>query len=251
MNAMTTSSLPTGSIKRNGYNPNRMAPEKFNELVEEVRHLGRVPKPIVVRADDDGHHIIVDGEHAWRAAQEAGLESITAEVIDVDDFEARRQTFKRNQHGEHDPVLLGRMFRDMMAERDLSQRALAKEITVSEGTIRNALLYAEAAGLRNRYALDQGDADDNGIAALTVRQCRAYCRLPAPIRDYWLDDGADLKLLDDISMNIPEPWAKPGDRYTKIELSYEQWSELIDLGIASALKEYRFSYARKLWGLWA
>ena len=37
------------------------------------------------------------------------------------------------------------MFREMMDGRELSQRSLPKEIDVSEGTIRNALLYAEAA----------------------------------------------------------------------------------------------------------
>lgn len=148
-----------------------MGPDKFAELVEEVRHLGRLPKPIVVKPNGQGF-TIVDGEHGWRAAQEVGLETVSAEVIEADDFESRRQTYKRNQHGEHDPVLLGRMFRDMMAQRELSQRALAKEITVSEGTIRNALLYAEAADLRNSYAQEKGLEVDGAaqVATLTVRQ---------------------------------------------------------------------------------
>jgi hypothetical protein len=55
-----------------------------------------------------------------------------------------RQTYKRNQHGRHDPVLLDRMFRTMMAERRLSGRAPATEVEVSEGTIPDALADAEA-----------------------------------------------------------------------------------------------------------
>ena len=46
-----------------------------------------------------------------------------------------------------------------MEQREISQRALAKEIEVSEGTIRNGLLYDEAATVRNGYAPDVGDAE--------------------------------------------------------------------------------------------
>ena len=148
---MATITLPLSALEPNTYNPNRMADKRFAELVEEIQHLGRLPKPVVARPNGDGQYVIVDGEHGWRAAREAGLSEIAVEVVEADDFEARRQTYKRNQHGEHDPVLLGRMFRQMMEERELSQRALAKEIAVSEGTVRNALLYAEAAEMRNGY----------------------------------------------------------------------------------------------------
>jgi ParB/RepB/Spo0J family partition protein len=184
--------LPIGKLRPNDYNPNRMTEEEFAELLAEVRHLGRLPKPVVVRQDAQGY-VIVDGEHGWRAATEAGLLEIPCEVLDADDFEAMRQTYKRNQHGTHNPVLLGRMFRRMMAERDLSARALAKEICVSEGTVRNAVLYAEAADLRNRYAPEDGT--DDQISRLTVRQVRCYLQLPPRIGQLWFDGRCDLKAL--------------------------------------------------------
>jgi ParB/RepB/Spo0J family partition protein len=174
-------------LRPNDYNPNRMEPSEFTEFVTEVRHLGRLPKPVVVRPDGPHVYMIVDGEHGWRAAQEVGLTEIPCEVIDADDFEAMRQTYKRNQHGTHNPVLLGRMFRRMMETRGLSLRALAGEISVSEGTIRNALLYAQAADVRNSYAFEQ----------LSVRQVRTYLTLAESIRDIWLDAGADLKALNE------------------------------------------------------
>ena len=148
---MTTQEIPVARIKPNDWNPNEMTEAEFAELVAEVKHLGRLPKPVVVRPNGKAF-VIVDGEHGWRAAKEADLVEVPCEVIDADNFEARRQTFKRNQHGSHNPVLLGRMFRQMMEQRDLSQRALAKKIDVSEGTVRNALLYADAADVRNCYA---------------------------------------------------------------------------------------------------
>jgi ParB/RepB/Spo0J family partition protein len=184
---------PLDRIVPNEYNPNTMTPDAFAELVAEVRHLGRLPKPVVVRPHCDGW-LIVDGEHGWRAAREAGLAKVPCEVVEADDFESMRQTFKRNQHGTHNQVRLGHMFRAMMANRRLSQRDLAQAINVSEGTIRNAVTFATAAEMRNGYAVAAGVAEDTDatMARLTVRQVRAYVALPAPIRDLWLDSGADL-----------------------------------------------------------
>jgi hypothetical protein len=41
--------LPTDQLQPNDYNPNRMTKAEFAELVEEVKHLGRLPKPVIVR----------------------------------------------------------------------------------------------------------------------------------------------------------------------------------------------------------
>jgi ParB/RepB/Spo0J family partition protein len=176
--------LSVDQVHPNDYNPNRMEEAGFEELLTEVRHLGRLPKPVIVRRNEAGYQI-VDGEHGWRAAKEVGLAEIPCEVIQADDFEAMRQTYKRNQHGSHAPTALGRMFRRMMESREFSLRALAEEIAVSEGTVRNAIQYAEASDLRNSYAFDD----------LSVRQVRTYLALPAAVRDIWLDAGADLKEL--------------------------------------------------------
>jgi len=174
--------IQSDQIHPNEYNPNEMTDSEFAELVTEVKHLGRLPKPVIVRPNAEGY-IIIDGEYGWRAAKENGLENIPCEIVDVDDFEAMRQTYKRNQHGTHNPVLLGQMFQQMMEERGLSQRALAKEVEVSEGTVRNALEYAKAAEVRNDYAFEK----------LSVKQIRLLNRLPEKIADLWLNYGAKIK----------------------------------------------------------
>ena len=133
--SLTVRALAVKALYPNSYNPNQMDEAGFEELVCEVRHLGRVPKPVVVRATkDDSNYEIVDGEHSWRAAKEVGLESVDCEIVEVDDFEAMCQTYKRNQHGSHNPVKLGQMFQKMCSEKILSGRKLAKQIGVSEGT---------------------------------------------------------------------------------------------------------------------
>ncbi|MCH8111630.1 MAG: ParB N-terminal domain-containing protein [Proteobacteria bacterium] len=195
---MTISTLPTNAIKPNLYNPNRMNEDEFAELVTEVRHLGRLPKPVVVTPEDAGY-TIVDGEHGWRAACEVGLETVAAEVIEADNFEARRQTYKRNQHGEHNKVLLGRMFRDMMEQRGLSRRGLADEINVSDLKVRDTLRYTDAADSYSQYARERGlDIDaDNDVAALAIRQVRIFTKLPPGLARLWLAEGAGLDMLSD------------------------------------------------------
>jgi ParB-like chromosome segregation protein Spo0J len=179
-----------------------------------------------VRPNDSGY-VIVDGEHGWRAAKELGLAELPCEVVDVDDFEAMRQTYKRNRHGSDDPLQLGRMFKRMLDARGQSHRGLANEIEVSEGTIRNGLMYAEAAELRNSYVREGGglaraelrkaneDAHtpDEQIARLSVRQVRAYLHLPPTIANLWLDAGADLRELYR---------AKSGDEMDELEANHPQ-----------------------------
>lgn len=220
LTASTTVLLPVTDLAANDYNPNEMTEAQFTELLAEVAHLGRLPKPVIVRPNGTGY-VIVDGEHGWRAAVKHGLAEVPCEIVDADDFEARRQTYKRNQHGTHHPVRLGQMFQQMMAARQLSQRALAKAIEVSEGTVRNALVYAEAVDLmRNRYAAaDHGHVtseDDlaSKIGALSIRQVRRYVELPEGLRHHWLAGGADLEALegsDWIHSSLYEFWPKYSD----------------------------------------
>lgn len=214
------SMLNSADLRPNDYNPNSMTDVEFAELVAEVRHLGRLPKPVIARRDCDGL-VIVDGEHGWRAACEVGLDVIPVEIIEADDFEAMRQTYKRNQHGTHDPVRLGQMFRAMLDQRELSVRALAKEIEVCDGTIRNALAYADAAALRNSYAFSK----------LSIRQVRAYLQLPAPIRDWWVDAEADLKAFK----AALEPVTREDGKPRKWELSPEDFALVIEAGTHIAL----------------
>ena len=120
--------LPIEKLRPNPFNPNEQTAEQFAENVAEVRRLGRIPKPIVVRPAEDGFEII-DGEHAWRAAQDVGLAELACEVIEADDFELMRQCYKRNRGGTDDPVRLGQMFRRMQGERNLSIRASRGKLT--------------------------------------------------------------------------------------------------------------------------
>jgi ParB-like chromosome segregation protein Spo0J len=105
--------VPTDALEPAAYNPNQLTDEQFKQLVAEVRHQRRVLKPIVVHKDRNSRHVIVDGEHNWRAAREAGLVEVPIEEIGDDEYlnaaAVRRQTFLRNKRGSYHNVKLGRM----------------------------------------------------------------------------------------------------------------------------------------------
>lgn len=178
--------LPIEQLDCNTYNPNRMTDAEFEEFVAEVRRLGRLPKPIIVR-QKAGAYEIVDGEHGWRAAREVGLAEVPVEVIEADDCEAMLQALKRNQHGTVNRVLEGRMFQRMRGDRDLSLRDLEKLVGKSQGYVRNSLAYAKLARLRSQSApKDEADAE---VAAMRPSEVIEMTKDHPPI--YWWNKVSD------------------------------------------------------------
>jgi ParB/RepB/Spo0J family partition protein len=163
--------VPVTALEPAAYNPNQLTHKQFDLLTHEVMSRDLVLKPIVVRkANGDGRYVIVDGEHNWRAAKRAELPAVPVEVIEADEYEARRQTLVRNKHGRHHKVKLGRMYREMLdlgAAR--SGRDIADDIGVSEGSVRNTMLYARLADL---CAGRDGMPSEDDIAKMGIRQVR-------------------------------------------------------------------------------
>ena len=184
------------NIKPNDYNPNEMMDAEFAELVQEIKHLGKPPKPIVLRNKGEFFEI-VDGEHSYKALKELGINELKQdwyELVDFDDIEAKRQTYKRNLGGKNNPIKLGLMIAQALEESKLSNRKLAEQWEVSEGMIRNYLQYAEVGKLRNDYA---------NLAKCSVEQIRTYLKIAEyakPIADFWFSCGGlkdALLVLDD------------------------------------------------------
>ena len=105
--AIKIAPIPIKQLHPNSYNPNRKSPEEYDEQKAEAKRLGRLPKPVVARRRGDDDFDIIDGEHGWKICRDLKWPSVDCEIVEADDFEARLQTLKRNQHGENDRVLLG------------------------------------------------------------------------------------------------------------------------------------------------
>jgi hypothetical protein len=225
--------LPVDRLLPNDWNPNMMTQEQEGQLEEEVRRDKRVAQDILVRPLTEVNYQILDGEHNWAAAKKTGLTEVPCKIVKVDDLEAMRLTFVRTQHGTRDPLLTGRLFQRMLALAGVasdfagsSQREFARQNNINEATLRNYLLYARAAEVRNGYARET--ADDT-IGKLSVAKIRTYLDLPEDQRDEWLDRGASG---DEAHQILAQAGKKPKGR-TERESKQSRTARRLPDGVAS------------------
>ena len=98
----TMSWLPVDAVRPNDYNPNRQQAVNHGLLIESIRADGWT-QPIVVRPPNaDGVHIIIDGEHRWKAAKEMGQETLPCVVLETDLAGCMAATVRHNRaRGRH------------------------------------------------------------------------------------------------------------------------------------------------------
>ena len=98
-------SLPIGKVEPAPGQPReRFEPEALESLTDSIRQHG-VLQPIAVRALGNGYYQIIAGERRWRAAREAGLDSIPARVVEADDRSAKVLALVENlQRQDLNPV---------------------------------------------------------------------------------------------------------------------------------------------------
>jgi len=121
----------------NNYNANIMDEEKFAALLEDFKQQ-RPVKPIIVR-DMKDHYEIVDGFHRWKAARQAGLALIKAEIRTMTDDEARVYNYKVNRvRGTIDPIKEARLFASEL-QKGLTQEQVAEKYGVDRTVVTHRL----------------------------------------------------------------------------------------------------------------
>lgn len=114
--------------------------------------------PIAV-FQEDGHFVLIDGERRWRAARLAGLNEIEANVLPKNghnrDTMLELAMLGNVQRKQMNPAEEGAAYAKMIA-RGKSIRDVAREVGVTEVTIRNYLLISELdEEIRELYRLGQ------------------------------------------------------------------------------------------------
>src|SRR5215217_1932420 len=81
----TLTTVPLAKIKpREGFNPrSEFADEQMAELVESVKQHGIIT-PLTLAPEADGRFTIIAGERRYRAAKQAKLKEVPAQVRDGD-----------------------------------------------------------------------------------------------------------------------------------------------------------------------
>lgn len=168
--------LPTNSIKPNGYNFNELS-DGGKSLNAEVKSRGFLMHHIVVRKEGE-EHIIVDGEHQWKAAIAAGFENVPVQVVDVTAAQAIAESYRRNGlRGEANRVKLGQALRSMQEQspdaegKPLSLKKTAAAVGKSDVWVKTTLQYALLADMAEGR---QGFPSVQDIAKLTEADMKSW-----------------------------------------------------------------------------
>jgi ParB family transcriptional regulator, chromosome partitioning protein len=137
----------------------RFDEQKLNELAESIKNQGLV-QPLVVRqraAQEGGGFWLIAGERRWRAAQRAGLKSVSVVVKEVQAREAYELTLVENlQREDLNPIEEAEAYQRLSSEFGYTQEQLALRVGKDRATVANALrLLKLPQKVRNLVAGDE------------------------------------------------------------------------------------------------
>jgi ParB family chromosome partitioning protein len=162
--------LPTGLIRPNPRQPRtRFDPDSIAGLAASVADAGMV-QPLLVRPLADGRYELIAGERRWRAAREAGLETVPAIVRDDDEAHRLQTALIENVAREDlNPVDAARACAALVEDLGISKEELGRRLGRSRAAISNLIrildLPDEALELIAEGKLSEG----HGRAVLLAR----------------------------------------------------------------------------------
>lgn len=158
-------------IVPNPYQPRRVFDQgKLDELAESVKKHG-VLQPIVVRKAGEKYEIVV-GERRFRAAQQAGLETIPAIVREYDDRDMMQIALVENlQREDLNPIEEAEGYRRLIDEFGLTQEELGAVLGKSRSAIANTLRLLK---------LDPFVQENVSRGTLSMGHARALLALESP-----------------------------------------------------------------------
>ncbi len=136
--------IPIDAIHANPRQPRRrFEPEATSGLAASLRHEG-ILQPVVVRPRAAGGYELIAGERRWRAAREAGLETLPSLVRHVDDRETLLLALVENVAREDlSPVEEARAYATLVDEFELSLGEVAERVGRSKPGVSNRLRLLE------------------------------------------------------------------------------------------------------------
>ena len=142
--AQELTELPLELIHPNPRQPRRrFAPEATDGLAGSIKAQGHL-QPIVVRPRPEGGYELIAGERRWRAARQAGVESVPALVREADDRDSLLLALVENVAREQlSAVEEARAYAVLLDEFGLSLGDVAERVGRSKPSVSNRLRLLE------------------------------------------------------------------------------------------------------------
>ena len=133
--------VPIDQLKASKLNPRKdFREDDLAELAESIRQKGLV-QPIIVRPHpEQAGYEIVAGERRWRAAQRAGIHTVSVIVRELDDRDVLELAIIENvQRSDLNAIEEATGYRELIERYDYSQEQLAEVIGKSRSHLANTL----------------------------------------------------------------------------------------------------------------
>lgn len=249
--------LPLDLLRRGRFQPRQaMAPERIAELAESIRAQG-VVQPVLVRpvdgeGDSAARYEIVAGERRWRAAQQAGLESVPAVVRPLSDAEAALAALVENvQREDLSAMELARALRAILEISGGTHKEVGRSIGMSRAAVSNHLRLLELGDTAKQLLAERKLEMGHGRALLAVANPARQASLARLIAEKGLTvreaerlaqaEGKPAKTpaprdpnVVSLERDLSERWGAPvrirhGKRGGRLEVRYRNLDELQSL----------------------
>lgn len=183
---------------------------EFNDLVQSIKEKG-VLVPILVRAIKGSKYEVIAGNRRYEAAKIAGLTEMPAQVMKMNDSEAREAQIVENlQRKDVHPIEEGEAFRYLVEELNHDVIDVSKRVGKSERFVRDRLALTNLSkAARKAFMADKINVTVAIMLAKIDSPKVAKEALERAIRYDW--DGESLrKFIADEMFKIynGKPWAK-------------------------------------------
>lgn len=133
--------IPVDVISSNPYQPRmNFEPEALDELKRSILSNGLI-QPITVRRMSGGTYQMISGERRLKACIDIGYRDIPAYIIRVDKEETMlaMALIENIQREKLNPIEVGRAYKRLMDECDLTQEEIADQVGKDRSTIANSI----------------------------------------------------------------------------------------------------------------
>ena len=136
-----SSNLNEVEVSRIVPNPNQPRREfdqdALQELASSIKELGII-QPITLRQMDDGRYQIIAGERRWRASQLAGLTTIPAYIVTVEDESAMEMALVENiQREDLNAIEIALAYQHLAETTGMTQAKISERVGKSRAAVTN------------------------------------------------------------------------------------------------------------------
>ena len=165
--------LRISQIEPNPNQPRRTFEEaSLQQLADSIAIHGVIQPIAVRRGKNEGFYEIIAGERRWRAAKLAGIVTIPAVILELDDAAAAQAALIENiQREDLNPVEEAKAYQTLLDTYGMTQETLAKQLGKSRSQIANMLRLLD---------LDEAILQTLATGELTIGHAKALLSVKDP-----------------------------------------------------------------------